>query len=96
MEEQKQYRVSYPNRKQVKTVYANNFNVVFNPYEFTLEFALIDGPAANFDIQAGKSEVEAEIVARVAMSPQAMAEFIAGANQLLSEYQKGQAGKQNG
>lgn len=94
--EQKQIKIKYVNRSEVESKYANNFNVAFNPYEFTIEFALIDASAANSDIESGKDEIGAKIVSKILLSEPAMTEFLQLANSMHASYKKALEAQKNG
>lgn len=68
----KEVKIVIQNREQMLPVYANNTSIMFNPFEFNIEFAHIDGIVATEKIHSGAEKIEARCVAKVVLSHQAM------------------------
>jgi hypothetical protein len=78
------------NREDFAGVYANNTIISFNPYEFTLEFNIVDSLVASDRINSGDKEVPAKTVAKVLMSHKSMEEFVSTINKVYSDFKKAQ------
>ena len=88
MDKHRIVKVVYPNRDEVVPMYANTTTVTFNPFEFSIEFAHIDGISASAKLQAGAKEIPARSLAKIVLSHQAMLEFFGKINQVVEQFQK--------
>ncbi|GAB1351398.1 hypothetical protein MASR1M12_01280 [Erysipelotrichia bacterium] len=87
-EKPSQVNVRTINREDFPSVYSNNHIITFNPYEFTIEFNMVDGLVASDRINSSSGEIPAKTVAKVVLSHRAMEEFVSTVNKVFEDYKK--------
>jgi hypothetical protein len=86
MDKQKMLRISYLDRDTVIPIYANQSSVMFNPFEFNIEFAHIDGINATSALSAGEEEITARCVSKIVLSHKAMLELQETINHVVEQF----------
>ena len=90
MKKPEQIDVRTINREDFTAVYANNHILSFNPYEFTMEFNVVDSLVASDTINSGAKVIPAKTVAKVVLSHKSMKEFVDTVNRVFADFKKAQ------